>query len=298
MKRFFSFILGLLFASLFAQAWAGTVTVNYFCTPGGGHRKANAQPLGADTLVEVGAFSPGFDPTSSNRASWKANWTALQRVVYNPQTQYFDGAANLTSNAAPFTTSNRVWIWVFDLSGNWALFSNTSWTWPSTVGPGGLPLTCSPNTATIVRAGSVSTTNPEIVCQLVTDAPPPSVTYTDWANVLLPAGARGRTTDHDLDGQNNFLEYAFGTNPASAGSFSSVVKVKNYSGQNHIAAEIQKYFAVDVTYTVQWSDNLSNWFTTGLTVVENTAARLEVRDTNPIGAQSRRFMRVLVSSPN
>lgn len=44
------------------------------------------------------------------------------------------------------------------------------------------------------------------------------------------------------------LSSTFGTDPANAGSFSSVVKVKNYSGQNHLAAEIQKYFAVDVTY--------------------------------------------------
>jgi hypothetical protein len=273
------------------------VTVQYVCTPAGGHLKANGQPLGAGTFVEVGAFNVGFDPTPANRASWKTNWNAIQRVVYDVPTQYFDGTVNLTNNNPPFTTSNKVWIWIFDLSGNWALFSNTSWTWPSTAGGGGFPLTCSPDGANITRAGTVSATNPEIICQLVTDAPPPGVTYTDWAAALLPLGAQGKTTDHDGDGQNNLMEYAFGTNPASAGSFSTVVKVKNYSGQDHLAAEIQKYFAVDVTYTVQWSDNLSNWYTTGLTTVENTTARLEVRDTNPLGTNAKRFMRVLVSSP-
>ena len=299
MKRICTFLVGLIYAVLCSQAWAATATVQYLCTPAGGHLKANGQPLGASTFVEVGAFTVGFDPTFANRASWKANWTALQRVMYNPQTQYFDGSANFTSNDPPFTTSNKVWIWIFDLSGNWALYSNTNWTWPSTVGPGGPPLDpFTPGTANITRAGTVSATNPEIVCQLVTDAPPPAVTYTDWANALLPSGARGKTTDHDLDGQNNLMEYAFGTNPANAGSFSSVVKVKNYSGQNHLAAEIQKYWAVNVTYTVQWSDNLGNWYTTGLTTVENTMARLEVRDTNPIGADAKRFMRVLVSSPD
>jgi hypothetical protein len=298
-KRFGSYLIVLTLALLSSQAWAGTQTVQYLCTPAGGHLKANGQPLGAGTFVEVGAFNVGFDPTSANRASWKANWTALQRVTYNAQTQYFDGSADLTSNAAPFTTTNKVWFWIFDLSGNWALYSNTNWTWPNTVGPGGPPLTpFTPDTANIVRAGSVSTSNPEIVCQLVTDAPPPGVTYAVWAGALLPTGAQGKTTDHDGDGQNNLMEYAFGTNPASAGSFSSVVKVKNYSGQNHLAAEIQKYFAVDITYTVQWSDNLSDWFTSGLTTVQNTTARLEVRDANPIGANARRFLRVLVSSPN
>ena len=77
-----------------------------------------------------------------------------------------------------------------------------------------------------------------------------------------------------------------------------MVKVKNYSGSNHLAAEIQNYWAIDVTYTVQWSDNLSQWFTTGLTTVENTTARLEVKDTNPLGTNAKRFLRVLVSSPN
>lgn len=286
-------------SAIASQAMAATATVQYLCTPGGGHRKANAQPLGADTFVEVGAFTVGFDPTPANRPLWKQNWHALQRVMYDPLTQYFDGSANLTNNNTPFTTTNKVWIWIFDLSGNWALFSNTGWTWPSTVGPGGPPLDpLTPATANITRAGSVSASNPEIVCELVTNAPPPGVTYTQWADLTLPNGSRGKTTDYDGDGQNNLLEYAFGTNPASAGSVSAVVKVKNYSGSNHLAAEIQKYWAMDVTYTVQWSDNLSDWFATGLITVENTTARLEVRDTNPLGTNAKRFLRVLVSSPN
>lgn len=286
-------------AAIASQAMAATATVNYVCTAGGGHRKANAQPLGADAFVELGAFDVGFDPTPANRSQWKDHWHAMHRVMYDPQFQLFSGAANFTSNAAPFTTTNKVWVWIFDLSGNWTLFSNTGWTWPSTAGPGGPPLTCSPDTANITRAGTVSASNPEIVCELVTNAPPPGITYTDWANALLVEPApQGKTADPDGDGQNNLMEYAFGTNPMSATSVSSVVKVKNYSGSNHLAAEIQKYWAMDVTYIVQWSDNLSDWFATGLITVENTTARLEVRDTNPLGTNAKRFLRVLVSSPN
>ncbi len=277
---------------------AATATVQYLCNIGGGHLKANGQPLGADTFVEVGAFKVGFDPTPANRPLWKENWHALQRVMYDAQNQFFDGSANLTNNNTPFTTTNKIWFWIFDLSGNWTLYSNTNWTWPNALLPGGPPVALTPADANITRAGTVSVSNPEIVCELVTNAPPPGVTYTQWSELTLPLGARGKTTDYDGDGQNNLVEYAFGTNPASAGSVSAVVKVKNYSGSNHLAAEIQKYWAIDVTYTVQWSDTLSQWFTTGLTTVENTTARLEVKDTNPLGTNAKRFMRVLVSSPN
>lgn len=184
------------------------------------------------------------------------------------------------------------------MDGNWALYSNTNWKWPSTSEPAGFPTSLTPGTANITRAGAVSATNPEIVCELVTDAPPPAVTYMQWADLTLPVGARDKTTDHDKDGQNNLVEYAFGTNPANAGSFSRAVKVKNYAGQNYLAVEFQKYWAVDVTYTVQWSENLQDWFTNNLTTIENTTARLEVRDANPLGAQTKRFLRVLISSPN
>jgi hypothetical protein len=297
-KPLISLLIGLVIAALCSQAMAAPATVNFFCTVAGGHRKANAQPLGADAFVEVGAFIDNFDPTPANRPLWRDKWRSLQRVMYDPQTQFFSGAASYTSNVAPFTTNNKVWIWIFDLSGNWALYSNTGWTWPTTVGPGGLPLDCSPDTANITRAGTVSVSNPEIVCSLVTDAPPPGVTYEKWAELTLPIGARGKTTDHDQDGQNNLVEYAFGTNPANAGSFSSPGKVKNYGGQNCLAVEFQKYWALDVTYTVQWSENLQDWFTSNLTTIENTTARLEVRDANPLGSQTKRFLRVHISSPN
>lgn len=287
---------GFVLSGLTSQVLAVEQTVNFSTAVNGGHLKANNQPLGSDTFIELGAFTPGFAPTSLNRASWKQNWNPLARRAYNAQTQYFSGSANITTNTTPYTTTNKAWVWVFDRSGNWALYSDNSWTWPDTSGTA-LPLDCNPGSANIVVAGQVNATNPRIVCELVTDAPSPGVTYTQWADLVLPEGSRGQTTDYDGDGQNNFIEYAFGTDASNRNSFFTDVRNRDYSGQSYLSAKVLKGWATGLTYTVQWSDNLSNWYTTGLTTVSDTATLLEVRDTNPIGTETKRFMRVMVSSP-
>lgn len=297
MNRFRNILYGFVLAALTSQATAVTQTVNFFSF-GGGHFKAGGvDPLGHETFIELGAFNEGFEPTFANRGDWKANWHTAKRIAYNVQEQNFDGILNIDDNNAPFTTSNKVWVWVFDRSGNWALYSNAGWFWPDTSGPG-FPLECTLAAANIQIVGTTSASNPKLICQLVTDAPSPAVTYTQWADLLLPEGSRGKTTDYDGDGQNNLTEYALGSDATDRSSVSAVVQVRSYSSQNYLSAKISKGSATGITYTVQWSDNLSNWYDTGLTTVADTATLLEVRDPNPIGTATKRFMRVLIESPD
>lgn len=281
-------------------AWATGVTLNFTNSGAQNNLKSDLTPLGADTFVEIGAFTPGFTPTALNRASWAVNWTALKRVRFDAVFGFFDGAANLLNNNSPFLTTNNVWVWVYDGSGQWCVYGRDTWKWPdanSFFPPTGIGYT--PSQANIAVAGSVSSTTPRLVCEQVTDAASPSVSYADWATLWgLPAGSAGKAQDADKDGRSNLYEYALGGLPLDARQDSSVVSILPYSGQPHLAAKISRGWVTGVTYTVQWSENLTNWFTTGLTTVANTPPLLEVRDADPVGTADRRFLRVLVSSPD
>lgn len=277
---------------------SATSTSIYFTSTGGGHRKANLQPLGADCVVEMGAFSVGFNPAVEPRSAWKANWHPLKRVLYDAQSLEFDAEAVFDSNASPFTTSNKIWVWVYDRSGNWCVYGNTSWTWPDLSFPVVFPLYCPPEEANITLAGSTNSSSPWITCELVTDAASPSVTFPQWAELTLPDGFRTKGGDYDNDGQSNLMEYALGSSPDDAKSFSTTVIVKDYSGQPYLAALVNKGWTSGVTYTVQWSGTLSGWNTSGLTTVVNNAVSLEVRDAAVVGTDPRRFLRVSILCPD
>ena len=135
-----------------------------------------------------------------------------------------------------------------------------------------------------------------MICQQVTDANGPTLSYTQWADFVLASGQRGRTTDTDGDGQSNWYEYAFGSDPNNRLDASTVVSISPYSGQSHLNAKIRRGWVTGVNYAVQWSENLTDWNTTGLTTVVNGPTLWEVRDTNPVGFSGRRFLRVHITS--
>ena len=299
MKKYHSLIVGLWLVLLTGFSSAALETI-YFYNIGGGNIKANGQPLGDDCFVELGAFTVGFEPSLVNRASWKANWFPIGREAYDVQSQEFDGEAQLSNNNVPFTTANKVWVWVFDSSGNWNLFSNSSWKWPNTSFPiaSPFPLQCSPASANIVVAGSTSASNPQLTCELVTDAAGPGITFPQWAELKLPVGFRTKAGDYDGDGQSNLMEYALGTNAADRSNFSAAVQVRDYSGQKYLSAKVNRGFTTGVTYSVQWSNTLTGWQTTGLNTLVNNAVLLEVRDAGILGTDPKRFMRVHINCPD
>lgn len=274
-------------------AWGNAV--NFFTASGASHVKNNNQPLGKETYIELGAFAENFTPTTANRSQWRANWTGIKRVAYNATTSFFDDSVTLTNNNAPFTTTNRVWLWIFDRSGQWCLMGNSNWRWPLSIGPS-FPLDVSPGLSNEVLAGTVST-SALVKCELVTDDAGPTVTYEEEAALLLPADVRGPHQDADGDGQSNWYEYAFGSNPVDRNSTSQVVAVRNDSGQSYLTAKINRGWTSGVNFQVQWSEDLRTWQSTGMTSVVSSLRLLEVRDSAPIGANAKRFMRVRITSP-
>lgn len=281
---------------IFCQA--ATVTVYFTSAINGRHLQSNQMPLGNDSFVELGAFTVGFTPTAANRSSWLSNWNVMSRVRYDTTRGTFSGSVSYDTNVSPFLPSNRVWVWVYNRSGEWCVYSNAAWTWPNTSAfPAPMPLNCSTsNQGNTAIAGSVSTTAPRIICQQVTDANGPKISYTQWADlVFLDAGQRGRATDTDGDGQSNWYEYAFGSDPNNQSDVSTVVTISSYSGQRYLNAKIRRGWVTGVNYAVQWSENLTDWNATGLTTVVNGPTLWEVRDSNPVGFSGRRFLRVHIT---
>lgn len=296
LRRSWHYLLFLLACmQLAGGAWGNAVT--FFTVSGAQHWKHNNQPLERDTFVELGAFAENFTPTSANRSLWRANWTGIKRVAYDASARFFSDTVTLSNNNAPFTTGNRIWLWIFDRSGQWCLMGNPDWLWPLvSIGPPALPLEVSPTLANVVLAGTVST-SPLVKCELVTDDAGPTVTYEEEAALLLPADVRGPHQDADGDGQSNWYEYAFGSNPVDRNSTSQVVAVRSYSGQSYLSAKINRGWSSGVDFQVQWSEDLRTWQSTGMTPVVSSLRLLEVRDAAPIGANAKRFMRVRITSP-
>ncbi|MBL9117783.1 MAG: family 16 glycosylhydrolase [Verrucomicrobiaceae bacterium] len=109
------------------------------------------------------------------------------------------------------------------------------------------------------------------------------------------AGPALDTADTDNDGTQNLLEYATAMNPASndqvplsaqkVGNTLEFIYTKNKS-------------ATDVTYTVEWSDDLVTWSTAGITssILTDNPTTQQIKATVPAGV-AKRFVHLKVTRP-
>ncbi len=104
------------------------------------------------------------------------------------------------------------------------------------------------------------------------------------------------TADADNDGTENLLEYATAMNPAIAdqppvnatlsGSVFNVLYTRNKS-------------ATDVTFLIEWSNDLITWSTSGVsapTILHDNGTTQQLQVTVPAGSTTRRFVRLRVTS--
>jgi hypothetical protein len=104
--------------------------------------------------------------------------------------------------------------------------------------------------------------------------------------------------DKENDGASNLLEYAFFTDPNSGSSLP--VFPPSTAGGNLSITYNRAKAASDVTYIAQWSENLADWFPTGLTdspTGNETVDTVERVVTVTQDGDPKKFLRILVSIP-
>lgn len=283
--------------------------INYSCPVFSVLKDSTGQALPADFIWELGAFRGNFTPTAANGDQWSSNWVPLGRTLTNEAFGFFSREVALTSNAAPFATGNRGWIWGYNCSsdpGEWVLIGSASWTWP-TVNPLAVPLFWSTDDLTvtaIVGTHNATAVNPatHIQAHAIADALPPQMTAADWRGLEfegeLTDPLTGLDADYDGDGVVNLLEFALGTSAREAGDHAlPTFRFQSVAGSDYALLSVPRNPCANATYTIQRADNLAEWVTTGLAVFADEPDLIEVRETTPqtLVTPARGFLRLQVT---
>jgi hypothetical protein len=103
------------------------------------------------------------------------------------------------------------------------------------------------------------------------------------------------TGDNDKDGASNLMEYATCMNPFAN---DAVPQSAITSGENLEFFYTRNKTATDVTYTVEWSDDLATWSTAGVSsrVLADAMTIQQIKAQVPSGVM-RRFVRLKVTRP-
>ena len=117
--------------------------------------------------------------------------------------------------------------------------------------------------------------------------------FSSWASSLIDNGIEG---DPDEDGIENLVEYAFGLDPTTHNLITEKI-----SFENHAEELVLRYAAdvsiEDIEYIVEYSDDLSQWKTDGISeIVESSVGSIENRKASisKLG-HNQRFMRINIT---
>ena len=215
-------------------------------------RGVNRQSDGTTPLDEsfefvLGTFV-GIVPTLDNLSEWEDAWQPFGTAIYDPDPDIdrFSNSEQLTSNAAPFTTTARAYIWGrngLEPGSEWILIGKPSWQWPlaNPVGPPPFPTTwlVSGATGADVVLGSVD----DGIHHMQTAKVVFELNYGRWASMRFSGGeASAPTDDFDNDGRSNFLEYALDSDP----------KVKDGPFEVSLNADLEIEIARGIGRQVNW----------------------------------------------
>lgn len=115
-------------------------------------------------------------------------------------------------------------------------------------------------------------------------------TYTSWAasNFAGNPPLSGPNADYDGDGVTNLGEYATGTNPRNS---TSRVNFTSTRANGELTLTVPKAANVsDVIFSAQYSTDMVNWSSAGVTIVENSASQIVAKIPSATG---KGFLRVV-----
>ncbi len=284
--------------------------INWQSRPFATHQTSEGTPLDETYLFELGAFRDGFTPSAANTGSWASHWVVAARSSFNVANEVFGGSHILENNEAPFTTTNRGYIWGFATSGinEWVLISDPSWLWPETGDPLTFPEDWAVSTATEIIVGQVDPDESAFFLQTAridATALSPRITGDQWLRIHFSEEQQGDISvsgwdrDPDGDGIDNLTEFALGTNPLmqEPAETLSLVDIVRVGGLDYLQLTVKRPANVTLAYTVEATSGFANWLS-GPLVTEtlvDTPNMLVVRDRTPIDFLDSRFLRLTVA---
>lgn len=277
-------------------------TIIWNCDANSINQTSSGQVMDGSFRFELGVFVGSFTPTSMNKAEWAANWKPARRTAYDPMTKRY--ASNFTpqDNLSPFVVGKAAYVWGFRgdaLSGEWILFRSASWLWPDADPPVPPPANAyewfAQNATIVAGVGTINANGSPFLMKsaAVTNAAPPSTSYTQWQADHLagePLSAPG--DDPDLDGSSNLLEFIFNTLPKSPGppTATPIERVGEF-----LQITLPRRIDRAAILMVETSSDLEIW-NSGPLATEDVSIGLAgwvVRDLTPLSPlQAGRFMRL------
>lgn len=118
-----------------------------------------------------------------------------------------------------------------------------------------------PETITLTLGAGSGYTLGSTISATATLADKPSQQF--FFTAIADEGQRGPADDPDEDGAPNLLEYFAGSDPASASTFASLIPATPTAPGVFAARFSRAKNRPDVSATIEWSSDLSVWFTSG-----------------------------------
>jgi hypothetical protein len=297
----------------FTSQTSAQTPISWNSPPNATNITSTGAPMDGSFRFELGVFSDGFTPTTSNMAEWAVNWHPSHSTFYNPNSKRFAGTHNVDSNASPFTANKPVYVWGFKGSpqeAEWILFRASNWNRPSssgTPGPGLTPWEAQKASTVVGRINPDYNprSNPFLMqTEAVTSARPPKTEWATWKELAL-AGGTGDVDpsgDFDKDGAPNLLEFAMGSDPKKGGGLPATpAQIMKNSSDKFLQMTIPRRIDHQAILTVEVASHPAGPWQSGptyTTEVSNDINSLIVRDNTPMGPGSpHRFMRLNVALP-
>lgn len=275
-----------------------------------------------DFFFVIGSFN-NFNPSDQNLADWAANFKVFGAARYSTENQAEDGSPTFPNNRFSrernlvdnfeFTTSDRVYIWGFNLdpesreTSEWILITKDDWFWPAAAtGAGGDPGIFSVDDINSYPADELLTAvygnlreDGDANSALMTSAAVsrdlriPRLDYDNWVLAFFPDLAfdeqgvnREPEDDFDSDGLTNYEEFIAGFDPILPLSRDEIVPV--FSLERITTAEgtffsgsIVRSPLANLTWTIEESTTLQTqeWDDLSMTgmVVSDTPGLLQVQ---------------------
>jgi hypothetical protein len=133
--------------------------------------------------------------------------------------------------------------------------------------------------------------NPTAATMTLTEA---TQTYDQWmtsmGGVVLVKG-----DDFDGDGFSNLFEYAVGGSPFLPGDVSQQATMVQVSSLNYLQVRVPRALVrSNILWSLERSSDMVNWTAASSVVISNTSTEITLRDSSPVTAGERRFIRVRI----